>query len=155
MNFNKTVNVLSAAVKNLSDYNNGSLSGQALMSQTCFTQLNTELDIVWHEVLAAPSYQRNPALRANKDQIDTSRRILDDLQSHITSGNIELFKLNSPAELIALSSTIRTFDTVSGNIQAVGTDAYSYLGLDELRQLSAAIQATISLLSISYDLGNR
>ena len=34
MNFNKTENVLSAAVKNLSDYNNGSLSGQALMSQT-------------------------------------------------------------------------------------------------------------------------
>ena len=84
-----------------------------------------------------------------------ARRILDDLQSHITSGNIELFKLNSPAELIALSSTIRTFDTVSGNIQAVGTDDYSYLDLDELRQLSAAIQATISLLSISYDLGNR
>ena len=68
---------------------------------------------------------------------------------------IEHFKLNNPTALIALSSTIRTFDTVRGNIQEYGIEDYPYLGSEELQQLSAAIQATISLLSISYDLGNR
>lgn len=155
MNFNKTVNVLSAAVKNLSDYNNGSLSGQELREQFSYEPLKTALDLVWHEVLAAPPYKRNIELHANNDHIDTSRQILNDLQSHITSGMIEHFKLNNPTALIALSSTIRTFDTVRGNIQEYGIEDYPYLGSEELQQLSAAIQATISLLSISYDLGNR
>ena len=52
MNFNKTVAVLSEAVKNLSDYNNGSLSGQELREQFSYEPLKTALDLVshiWHQ----------------------------------------------------------------------------------------------------------
>lgn len=138
MNFEKAADVLQETAQSLEGYHEGSLPTQE--------QLNSALDLVWREVLRAPSFLGNLLLRFNATKIEDSRKILKNLQSQITSGNIGSCQALSPADLDALDITIRTFNAVDAHIQEAGIDDYPYLGSDELRQMSSAIQAAIYLL---------
>lgn len=147
MNFEKAADVLQGTAQSLEGYHEGSLPTQE--------QLNSALDLVWREVLRAPSFQGNLLLRFNAPKIEDSRKILKNLQSQITSGNIGSCQALSPADLDALDITIRTFNAVDAHIQEAGIDDYPYLGSDELRQMSSAIQAAIYLLRTISEVLNR
>lgn len=152
MSSNNAATVLNEAAKSLAAYREGSIYDHQLMLKSCFDNLNGVLEQVWQAVHTGPVYQHSPASIAYENNFEASVRIIKELQQQITSGKIELFKLNSQANLDALATTIKLFAEIDDNIQEKGPEDYSHLNPDELQQLTADFKAAIGLLNATYKL---
>lgn len=152
MSSNNAATVLNEAAKSLAAYREGSIYDHQLMLKSCFDNLNGVLEQVWQAVHTGPVYQHSPASIAYENNFEASVRIIKELQQQITSGKIELFKLNSQANLDALATTIKLFAEIDDNIQEKGPEDYSHLNPDELQQLTADFQAATGLLNATYKL---
>ena len=144
--------VLTEAAESLAAYREGSIYDHQLMLQSCFDNLNGVLEQVWQAVHTGPVYQHSPTSIAYENNFEASVRLIKELQQQITSGKIELFKLNSQANLDALATTIKLFAEIDDNIQEKGPEDYSHLNPDELQQLTADFQAATGLLNATYKL---